>query len=83
MYYEWTQEVDISDRVDFKVPAGHSYTNTFVVAEYDDEYRAEWYYDHDGNELTARYYVVVYDGWNGKHSGGSEVYILPQNWELL
>ena len=79
---EWEQVVDVSEHVSFRVPAGHTYTNSFVVDYHDDDY-FDWDDWAHENVTKHRWFVVVYDGWNGKHSGGSKSYDLPSHWEVI
>lgn len=76
---EWSQTVDVSKRVGFHVPDNHTYTNEYVVYRYDwddiDDPDEEWDRTH--------WYIMVYDGWDTKRSGGSESNRLPLNWGFL
>lgn len=73
---EWSQIIDVSDRVSFHVPYGHRYINEFVVYKitWDEEPDEPWDRDH--------WFMVVYDGWD-KRSGSSKAYQLPENWDVL
>lgn len=72
---EWEHVVDVTKLV-FPNWAddNHQYTNSFVLSNdsYDDDDKRQYYW-----------YVIVYDGWNGKHSGGSKSYRTPLSWEVL
>lgn len=78
---QWEQVVDVSEHVDFATH-GLKYTNSFVI-EGIDQYSSWEDAEDDINPVGIRWYVIVYDGWEGKHSGSSSAHHLPKNWDVL